>query len=167
MTSPAPLRWVFADGFAHLLADDGAADPASYLALCGLIVPGTTPVYGVAPSLEVCRLCQRRQWQGVTAPVFDVEAPTFLPDRLAFIATAAWWGAVADRCRDNAMEDGRVASNGRSPASSSGAGCVRGGRVTHIVDQRAGSLRLAAGGLAMTVGRRAATSSRPAPDPGP
>lgn len=37
------------------------------------------------------------------AEIARAAAAAALPDRLAFIATAAWWGAVADRCRDNAM----------------------------------------------------------------
>lgn len=38
------MRWVFATGLAHVLADD-AADPLILVAVCGLELPATTPVY--------------------------------------------------------------------------------------------------------------------------
>ncbi|MGH3905373.1 MAG: hypothetical protein ACRDTE_14465 [Pseudonocardiaceae bacterium] len=55
MTGSARLRWVFADRFAHVLTDDTTDDAATLAAICGLTVPATVPVYGVPPSLDLCR----------------------------------------------------------------------------------------------------------------
>lgn len=63
------LQWVFAAGLAHVLAD-GSGDPVTFVAVCGLELPATTPVYSVAPSFDVCRVCERRR-------VFDVAPPEF------------------------------------------------------------------------------------------
>ncbi|MGH4024198.1 MAG: hypothetical protein ACRDRV_06395 [Pseudonocardiaceae bacterium] len=52
--TPPNLRWVFADGLAHVLAHD-TADATTFVTLCGLTMPATVPVYRVAPSLDLCR----------------------------------------------------------------------------------------------------------------
>lgn len=59
------LRWVFFAGLAHVLADD-TADTGNFLTVCAREVSFTTSVYRVAPSLDVCRICQRIA--GVQAP---------------------------------------------------------------------------------------------------
>ena len=62
VTCAAVLRWVFADELAHVLAvdaDDSANDLPAYVTECGLGMPATVPVYGVPPSLDVCRVCVR------------------------------------------------------------------------------------------------------------
>lgn len=71
--SPLDLRWVFADGLAHVLADDAAA----FVTLCGLAVPATVPVYPVAPSLEVCQLCGRGALLRVSPPEFPSTPTAF------------------------------------------------------------------------------------------
>lgn len=68
------VRWVFSAGLAHMLAED-ADDPLILVAVCGLELPATTPVYGVAPSLEACRGCERRSGFDVPPPQFRRHRP--------------------------------------------------------------------------------------------
>lgn len=72
MIGSARLRWVFAEGFAHVLAEDNTDDAATLAAVCGLTVPATVPVYGVAPSLDVCGSCVP-----MPGDALDVPPPTF------------------------------------------------------------------------------------------
>lgn len=60
-----PSRWVFFAGAAHVLADD-TTGMTNFLTVCAREVSFTTSVYRVAPSLNVCRICQRVS--GVEAP---------------------------------------------------------------------------------------------------
>ncbi len=68
-------RWVFANGLAHVLTDDGG-NASTFVGVCGLTVPATVPVYGVAPSLDVCQSCWR-------VAVFEVAPP---PPRVSSLA---------------------------------------------------------------------------------
>ena len=69
------LRWVFAEALTHVLADD-TEDVATFVAQCGLIVPATSPVYRVMPSLDVCRDCERPAPFDVAPPEFPATPPT-------------------------------------------------------------------------------------------
>ncbi|MGH3793740.1 MAG: hypothetical protein ACRDSP_02510 [Pseudonocardiaceae bacterium] len=74
-------RWVFcsADSFAHVLADDASAPETMVIAMCGLTLPGTTPVYSTPPSLAVCVVCEHFGTPAPAPPEFPV-LPT--PDSL-------------------------------------------------------------------------------------
>ncbi|MCA1674220.1 MAG: hypothetical protein LC799_19190 [Actinobacteria bacterium] len=76
MSGPAAPRWVFTDELAHVLADDDAGNglPA-YVTVCGLGVPATVPVYGVPPSLDVCRVCVRLPGDDGPAPPGPLTVP--------------------------------------------------------------------------------------------
>ncbi|MCA1676189.1 MAG: hypothetical protein LC799_29770 [Actinobacteria bacterium] len=74
--SPLDLRWVFADGLAHVLADN-ITDAAAFVALCGLAVPATVSVYRVAPSLDVCQGCGRGALLRVAPPEFPSTPTAF------------------------------------------------------------------------------------------
>ncbi|HEY2764253.1 MAG TPA: hypothetical protein VGJ13_09620 [Pseudonocardiaceae bacterium] len=78
MTTPKHSpRWVFAEERAHVLAD------ATFVALCGLTMPATVPVYRVAPSLDVCRACDRLALSTSRHPSSPTTTPTvsWNPDR--------------------------------------------------------------------------------------
>lgn len=72
-----PVQWIFSAGRAHVLADD-ADDPLTFVTVCGLELAATTPVYGVTPSLDVCRCCERRMGFDIPPPQFPTPpaAPT-------------------------------------------------------------------------------------------
>ena len=70
------VRWVFAEGLAHVLAED-TSETVARVAVCGLAVAATAPVYRVAPSLDVCRACEHRTVLDVTPPEFPTTPTVF------------------------------------------------------------------------------------------
>ena len=66
---PELSRWVFFTGMAHVLAED-TTDAGNFLTVCAREVSFTTSVYRIAPSLNVCRICQRVSGLDVAPPEF-------------------------------------------------------------------------------------------------
>lgn len=70
------VRWVFVEGLAHVLAEDTDA-AVGWVTVCGSEVSVMVPVYGVAPSLDVCCGCERLAGWGVSAPHLPVVPTVF------------------------------------------------------------------------------------------
>ncbi|MGH4025739.1 MAG: hypothetical protein ACRDRV_14280 [Pseudonocardiaceae bacterium] len=70
------IRWIFAERLAHVVAED-ASETTERVAVCGLAVAATATVYRVAPSLDLCRACQRLTLLAVASPEFPTTPTVF------------------------------------------------------------------------------------------
>ena len=77
MTSP--LRWVFVDGLAHVLADSDDGTTLIPLTVCGLGMAATVTIYTVPPSLDMCWACVPLPGDDGSSPPrpLDVPPPVF------------------------------------------------------------------------------------------
>jgi hypothetical protein len=56
---PMKVRWLYseADGNAHVLDESDPAESGTVLTRCRQMLPDTTPIYQIAPSMNLCSRC--------------------------------------------------------------------------------------------------------------